>query len=93
MMYSLVCSGTYKYFFDILFVYISNVTPFPDPLPPQETPYSIPLPSAYLWIYPYPPNHSCLLSLTFSYTRASSLHGNKGLTRPTSATYLVGAMD
>jgi hypothetical protein len=44
------------------------------------------------------PTHSCLPTLAFPYTGASSLHRTKGLSsqwwpkRPSSATYAAGAM-
>ena len=49
------------------------------PVSPPETPYPIPLPPASKRLLPQPPTHSCLPTLAFPYTGASSLHGTKGL--------------
>ena len=51
---------------------------FPIPHPP-ETPYLIPPPPISMRVFPHLPTHSHLPALTFPYTRASSLHGTKGL--------------
>jgi hypothetical protein len=64
-----------KFFFikillDILFIYISNVIPFPN-LSPRNL-LSHP-PPASMRVYTHPP------TLTFPYTGASNLHGTKGL--------------
>ena len=65
---------------------------------PLESPYIVPHPTAFMKVYPYPPTYSCLPSLTFPYTGALSFHRTKGLsshqcpTKPSSATYVAGAM-
>ena len=46
--------------------------------PPQTT-YSNPLLPAAMRVLPHPSTHSCLTTLAFPYTRASSLHRAKGL--------------
>ena len=81
-------------FFDLFFIryfiYISNVNPFF--VSPPKMSYSIPPSPAHQ------PTHSCFVVLAFPYTGASILHRTKGLsshwclTRPTSGTYLAGAM-
>ena len=43
---------------DNFFLYISNVIPF---LPQPSSPFHIPPPTASMSVFPYPPNHSCLL--------------------------------
>ena len=53
------------------------LSPFPGSL--LETPYSIPPPSASMRVLPHPPTHSCLPTLAFPYTGASSLHRTKDL--------------
>jgi hypothetical protein len=71
---------------------------FPFPVSPPEPPYAIPPPSVFMRELPHPPIHSCLLTLAFHYTGASSLHRIKSLsshscpTRPSSATYEAGTM-
>jgi hypothetical protein len=65
---------------------------------PLGTPYLIPSPSVSMSMLPHLPTHSCLLTLAFPYTGTSNLHSTKGLpshwcpTRPSSATYVTGAM-
>jgi hypothetical protein len=77
-------------FFDIFFIYISNVIPFP--CFPFEAPYPIISPPVHQ------PTHSAFSVLAFPYTGALSLHRTKGLSfhwlliRPSSATYVSGAM-
>ena len=83
--------------FKIFFIYISNVIPFLG-----STPLGILLPHtlthASMSMFHHPLTHSHLPSLAFSYTGASSLHRTKSLsshscpTRPSSATYVAGAM-
>jgi hypothetical protein len=79
---------------DILFIYISNLSP----VSPPQTPYSVPHPPASMRVLPHPTTHSCFLDMAFLYTGASSLPRTKGLsshwcmTRPSSATYAAGAM-
>ena len=63
----------FKNFF--LFIYISNVNPFPGF--PSATPYPNLLSSMRL--LPHPPTHSHLTALAFPYTGALSLHRTKGL--------------
>jgi hypothetical protein len=78
-----------------LFIYISNVIPFSDFL--QRNPLSHP-PSSCFYEGVSTPTHSHLPTLTFLYTAASSLHRTKSLfshwcpTRPSSATYMAGAI-
>jgi hypothetical protein len=55
----------------ILFIYISNVIPFPCLL--SKTPYPVPPPPSYQ------PTHSHFLVLAFPYTGASSLLRTKDL--------------
>jgi hypothetical protein len=65
---------------------------------PPGNPYPILPPPASMRMFPYPYTHSCLPTLTFPYTGASSIHRTKGLSsywwliRPLSATYAAGAM-
>ena len=65
------------------------------PLPENLIPF---LSSCLCEDVPHPPTHSLLPTLYFPYTGASSLHRTKGLsshlcpTRPSSATYVAGAM-
>ena len=69
----------------------------PFPVSPPETSYPFP-PPASMKACPHPLTHSCLPTLAFPYTGASSLHRTKGLfshwfpTRPSSAPYTAGAM-
>jgi hypothetical protein len=89
---SLLFLFSFVFKLDILFIYISNVIPFP--VSPLEN-YSIPLP---LLLWGCSSNHSHLPSLAFPYTGVSSLQRTKGLSsnwcqiRPFSATYLAGTM-
>ena len=46
---------------------------------PLQTPYPISPYLASMRVLPHPPNHSCLTTLAFLYTGASSLHRAKGL--------------
>jgi hypothetical protein len=66
------------YFFyfllDILFIYISNVIPFPSF--PSTNPLSHP-PSPRLYEGAPPPTHSYLTTLAFPYTGALSLHSHR----------------
>jgi hypothetical protein len=79
---------------EILFIYISTVTP----ISPSQTPYPISPTPASVRVFPHAPTHYYLTILAFPYTGASSLHMIKGLPshwcqiRPSSATYVVGAM-
>jgi hypothetical protein len=59
---------------DILWIYISNVIPFPTF--PLETPYTIPPTSVRM--LPLPPTHSQFRALAFPYTGTSRLHRTKG---------------
>jgi hypothetical protein len=62
---------------NILFIYISNVIPFPG-----HSLCKTPILSPLTWLYedaPHPPTHFHLTALAFLYTGASSLHRNKGL--------------
>jgi hypothetical protein len=63
-----------KFLLVILFIYISNVIPFP--IFPPQLPYSIPCfyEGALLLI------HFCFTTLAFPYGGASTLHRTKGLT-------------
>jgi hypothetical protein len=54
------------------------LSPFPAP-PLSRSPLSHLPSSASMRMFPRPPNNSHLHALTFPYTRASSLHRNKGL--------------
>jgi hypothetical protein len=80
----------------ILFISISNAIPLPGfpSLNPIAHPCHLPLPlPPFCEHAPHPPIHSCLTSLAFPYTGASSLHRTNGLpshgcqTRP-SSTYV-----
>jgi hypothetical protein len=70
----------------------------PFPVFPLQTSYPLPLPSPCFFEGAPPPTHSCLSSIAFPYTGASSLHKTKGLssrwclTRPSSATYEAGPL-
>jgi hypothetical protein len=57
---------------DILFIYISNVIPFPGF--PSATPHPIPPPPASMKVLTHPPTHSYLTALAFPSTGALSLH-------------------
>jgi hypothetical protein len=59
----------------ILFTCILSVSSFPVLL---EIPYPL-LPPASMRVVPHLPTHSCLNTLAFPYTGASSLHRMKGL--------------
>ena len=62
---------------------------------PSETPYPFPRPSASMRVLPHPPTHSHLPTLAFPYPGASRPQGLSShwcLTRPSSATYVAGAM-
>jgi hypothetical protein len=79
---------------DILFIYISNVIPFPNyPL----TLYCIPPPPATMRVCPHPPTAASQPSNSL-HTGASSLHRTKGLfphwflARPSSAIYTARAL-
>ena len=80
----------------ILFIYISNVTPFPEF--PSRNPYPILPPPVSMRVLKHPYTHSHFPSLAFPYTGAWRLPRTKDLsshwcpTRPSSATYMVGAM-
>jgi len=81
-----------NFLLDILFIYISNVSPFPGFL--TANPYPILLPLLLMRVLT--PNPSHLIALAFPYTGASSLHN--GLSshwcqiRPSSVAYVAGAM-
>ena len=53
---------------DILFVFISNVIPFPSFS--SSKPLSHLPPTSFMTVLPYPPIHSCLTTLSFHYTGA-----------------------
>jgi hypothetical protein len=85
------------FFYWILSLFILEIlSPFP--VPPPEIPYLFSPPLASMRVFPHPPTHSCFSVLVFPYTGALSLHRTKGLfshwcpTRPSSATYVAGAM-
>jgi hypothetical protein len=66
----------YLFLFDIFFIYISNVIPFPS-FPSGDPPYSFPTPPAYQ------PTHTCFLALAFPYTGPrASLHIDNRLGHP-----------
>ena len=67
-----------SFLLDILFIYISNISPCPDSPTPTRIPVSHP-PSSCFYEGVTPPTHSLLPALTFPYTRASSLHRTKDL--------------
>ena len=46
---------------------------------PPKTPYPMPLPSASMRVFPYPPTYSCLPTRALPHNGASSCHRNKGL--------------
>ena len=54
---------------DILFIYISNVTPFSSF--PSRNPLTHPLPPAFMRVFAHPPTHSYLPALAFLYIGAS----------------------
>jgi hypothetical protein len=64
-------------FLDILFIYISNVIPFPSF--PFENLFILPSFPVFLRMLPYLPTHSHLTTLVFPYTGALSLQKIKGL--------------
>ena len=76
---------------DILFIYISNVIPFPNF--PSRNLHPTPL-LLLLWGCgpTYPPTHSHLPALEFPYSGALSLFSHGRLTRPSSAIYMAGTM-
>jgi hypothetical protein len=63
---------------DIVFIYISNIIPFPSSHP-LENSYPILPPPASMRVFPHPPTYSLLPTLAFLYTGASSLHRTKSL--------------
>jgi hypothetical protein len=72
---------------------------FPFLVYPQEAPYPILPPPASMRMLPHPGIYSCPTGLTFPYTGVSSLHRTKVSplidvhpTRPSSTTYVAGAM-
>jgi hypothetical protein len=84
----------FSFLLDIFFIYTSNIIPFP--CFPSKNPLSHPPAPPHL---PHQPTHSCLPDLAFPYTRAWSLHQDRGslsshwcLTRPSFATYVVGSL-
>jgi hypothetical protein len=96
MIYSLLLFIGYFLFSFLLDIYISNVIPFPVPLPPNPLSYySTP---ASIRVFSHPPTYFCLPALEFPYIGTPSLHRTKGLTShwcptmPSSATYAAGAM-
>jgi hypothetical protein len=64
-------------FFNWIFMYITNVIPFPKS-PHPKTPYHIPPPPASMRVYPYPHTYSHFPALKLPYTGASNLYRTKG---------------
>jgi hypothetical protein len=60
----------FSFIFYIFFISISNVFPFPGL--PLGSPLPYPLSPASMRVLPYPPTHSCLPALAFSYSGASN---------------------
>jgi hypothetical protein len=54
---------SFSFLLAIFFIYISNVIPFPGPLP--ETPYPILPPRASIRVFLHPPTHSHIHGLSF----------------------------
>jgi hypothetical protein len=73
-------NGVYLILLDILYIYISNIIPFPG-LPSANPLSHSPLPCFYEGSPPptAQPMHFYLTALAFLYTGASSLHRTKGL--------------
>ena len=81
---------------DILCIYISNISPFLS-FPSRNFLSHPPFPAS-MRVLSHLPTHSCLPVFTFPYSGASSLHRTKDFfshrcpTRPSYATFVVGAM-
>jgi hypothetical protein len=67
----------FSFLLDILFIYISNIIPFPGFH--SATPLSHPPSLCFYGDIPHPPTHPCLTALAFPYTGTLSLHRTKGL--------------